>query len=120
MNSNIFIQSTIILVIILALIPGLAFCELQILDNDELARVDAMASGLFDTCNTKGDCGTDRKTMFSQQDPNDLKTADTCSSNQECNSMQNSFFPFETHDPVRSFNTRRFQSLPSCQSGGCR
>lgn len=115
MNLKNFIRSTIALLAMWISTPGLAFCELQTLEDDELSRVDAMAAAPFDSKIPSDFCETDKKTGFPGEDFDALKNANACSSTLDCAPAQNNLFSYRYQEQFR--NTI---PMPSCRSGGCR
>ena len=117
MNSKNFTRSIVALLVIWALTPELAFCELKTLNDEDLSKVDAKAGGLFDTKINEGKSEADKTVDFlnGQTSLDCLKDANACSGVLDCTPTQNDFFSPGYQNPIR-FNV----PLPHCSSGGCR
>lgn len=117
MIAKFFTRSFVTLMLIWALAPGLAFCELKTLDDHEMSEVNAKAGGLFNTEINEGQNKENKTTEFLNEytDINGLKNTNACSSALDCAPAQNDFFSPGHQNPVR-FSA----PMPHCSSGGCR
>jgi hypothetical protein len=112
MNLKYFTRSIVALLMIWNLTPGLAFCELKTLNDDEMSEVDAKTGGLFDT-----KINEEEKTagFFNGRSYLDcLKEENACSNAVNCTPAQTDFFS-DYQNPIR-FSA----PMPHCSSGGCR
>jgi hypothetical protein len=100
-----------------AIAPGLAFCELKTLNDEDLSLVDAKAGGLFDATTNEGksEAGTTADFLNGQTSLDGLKNANACSDLLDCAPSQNEFFSPAYQNPIRFSGP-----MPHCSSGGCR
>lgn len=117
MNLKFFTRSIVALLVIWSLIPGLAFCELKTLNDDEMAEVDAKTGGLFNTEINEGLNEAEKTADFlnGQSNLDCLKDKNACSNAVNCAPAQNDFFSPGYQNPIR-FSA----PMPHCNSGGCR
>lgn len=117
MKSKNFTRSIIACLVMWAVAPGLAFCELKTLNDEDLSKVDAKAGGLFDAKINEGKSEADKTANFlnGQTDLDSLKNANACSTLLDCDPSQNEFFSPGYQAPIQ-FNA----PMPHCSSGGCR
>ena len=122
MKPNSFFCTVSIIVLISAIVPGIAFCELKPLDDTELSSVEAQSGisnnekGLrtYDNSNRSSACVTGEDGFCG------VNEASTCSNDIGCSN--NDPFDYTYSNQNQSYNQNQIYNMnqaPTCSSGGC-
>jgi hypothetical protein len=121
MNSKNFTRAMIACLLMWAVAPGLAFCELKTLNDEDLSMVDAKAGDLLDTRNNEHHIKSEKTAGLLNESANidSLNHTSTCSSALDCSPAQNNLF--SPGNAIGHQAPLRFSApMPHCGSGSCR